>query len=287
MLFFYLLVSFHLIAICQDNPGKEEWIQLFNGKDFTGWDIKIKGYDLNDNYAGTFRVEDSLLKVSYDQYERFTDQYGVIFYKEPFSHYKIRVEYRFMGEQSPGGKDWAERNSGILLHCQLAQSISTLQPVPVSLEFQLLGGLHKGERNTGNLCTLGSYVEINGKVDMTHCINASSKTYHGDQWVTAEAIVLGDDIIYHLIEGDTVLRYQHPKVGEEDSLFFTRNNFPSEWHSKFGTPLKEGFIALQAESHPVHFRKVAALNLKGCMNANCPKFRSYYKVPGNCDCKTK
>jgi hypothetical protein len=29
-----------------------------------------------------------------------------------------------------------------------------------------------------------------------------------------------------------------------------------------GTPLREGYIALQSESHPVEFRKVELLNLE-------------------------
>lgn len=287
ILFLYLLASLNLTTFCQANQDKEEWIQLFNGKDLTGWDIKLKGFDLNDNYASTFRVEDGLLKVSYDQYERFTDQYGLIFYKEPFSYYKLRVVYRFVGAQCPGGADWAQRNSGIILHSQSAQSLTKHQPFPVSLEFQLLGGLGNGVRTTGNLCTPGTYVELNGKVDMTHCFNSSSKTYPGDQWVRAEAIVLGDSIIYHVVEGDTVLRYQHPKTGEEDSLFFKKDFLPEEWLTKIGMPIKGGYIALQAESHPVQFRKVELLNLKGCMNPKCPNFKSYYKKPGHCDCQTK
>jgi len=84
-----------------------DWQQLFNGKDLTGWDIKIKGHDLNENYGNTFRVEEGVMKVAYDQYTDFNRQYGHIFYKEDFSHYLLRVEYRFVGEQAPEGEGWA------------------------------------------------------------------------------------------------------------------------------------------------------------------------------------
>lgn len=273
-------------SFSQNNADKEEWIQLFNGKDLSGWDIKLTKHDLNDNFANTFRVEDGLLKVSYDGYQTFDDQFGHMYYKQPFSYYKIRFEYRFVGEQLKGGASWNVRNSGVMMHSQSAQSLIKDQAFPVSLEFQLLGGLGKGPRTTGNLCTPGTYVEMNAKDNFTHCINSSSHTYDGDQWVSAEAVVLGDSVIYHIVQGDTVLHYEHPKVGEGDSA--TRKFFlPDEWVKTNGTPLKEGYIALQAESHPIHFRKVELLNLKGCMNPKCPKYKSYYVAQGNCDCKTK
>ena len=280
-----LLVLVEFDALCQEKPDKEEWIQLFNGNDLTGWDIKITGHELNANFANTFRVEDGILKVSYDGYETFTSQYGHLYYKQPFSYYKIRFEYRFVEEQLTGGAAWNVRNSGVMLHSQSAHSLTKDQGFPVSLEFQLLGGLGEGPRTTGNLCTPGTYVEMNDKVDMTHCFNSSSKTYDGDQWVKAEAVVLGDSVIYHLVEGDTVLHYQHPKIGEEDQMktYF----LPGEWVKKAGMPLKEGYIALQAESHPIHFRTVELLNLKGCMNPKCPKYRRYYVAQGECECKKK
>jgi hypothetical protein len=173
-----------------------------------------------------------------------------------------------------------------MLHAQPAQTLTKDQRFPVSLEMQFLGGLGKGPRTTVNLCTPGTYMEMAGKVNMEHCINSSSKTYDGDQWVTVEAIVLGDSIIHHIVQGDTVLTYQHPKIGEA-TTFYQKAFLTDEWLSKSGTPLKEGYIALQAESHPIDFRKVELLNLKGCMNSKCPKYKSYYIVAGDCDCKNK
>jgi hypothetical protein len=274
-------------AFSQKAADKEEWIQLFNGRDLSGWDIKITGHDLNDNFGNTFRVEDGILKVSYDHYDKFNDQFGHIYYNQPFSHYKVSVEYSFVGEQLQGGAEWNVRNSGVMLHSQSARSLSKEQAFPVSLEMQLLGGLGKGPRTTANLCTPGTYVEMDGKVTMQHCINSKSKTYDGDQWVTAEAIVLGDSVIHHLVDGQIVLTYHHPKVGESDSSSRKYFLVTDEMLQKADTPLKEGFIALQAESHPIHFRKVELLNLKGCMNPKCKKYRSYFIEPGECDCKGK
>jgi hypothetical protein len=248
-----LLLTLIFLASCSLKKEKENWVSLFNGKDFTGWDIKIKGSPLNENYKNTFRVEDGVMKVCYDQYEKFNNEFGHIYYKEPFSHYKLRIEYRFTGEQAPEGPSWAFRNSGVMLHSQSAASIGLDQDFPVSIEAQFLGGDGTTERSTGNLCTPGTNVVMNGELITEHCINSTSKTYHGDVWVKAEFVVLGDSVIHHIIEGDTVITYFKPQVGG--------TNKPSDYPVPDGTLIKEGYICLQAESHPVEFRKVELLNL--------------------------
>jgi len=276
-----LLISINLQA--QSKADKEEWHSLFNGKDLTGWDIKIAGHKVNDNYKNTFIVEDNMIRVNYKEYEKFTTEYGHMYYNKPYSHYKIRLQYRFMGNQVPGGASWNVRNSGIMLHSQSAKSLGLDQDFPISLEMQYLGGLNAGERNTGNLCTPGTIVEINGKVDEAHCINSTSKTYDGDQWVTAEAIVLGDSIVHHLIEGDTVLTFTKPKigggyVGKTHTFKDGKVGHENEWIKKDGTPLGSGYIALQAESHPIDFRNIEVLELKGCMDKKAANYKSYYVV---------
>jgi hypothetical protein len=232
---------------------KENWIQLFNGKDLSGWIIKIKGSPLNENYKNTFRVEDGIMKVSYDEYDTFRLEFGHIYYKEPFSYYKLRIEYRFTGEQALNGPSWAFRNSGAMLHSQSPESVLLNQDFPVSIEGQFLGGDGVTERSTGNVCTPGTNIVMNGKLITQHCINSTSKTYHGDVWVHAEFVVLGDSIIHHIIEGDTVITYTNPQIG---------GDLPEGFPLAQGTLLKEGYICLQAESHPVEFRKVELLKLK-------------------------
>jgi hypothetical protein len=251
-----LLSVFLLVAVSCNNTKtqKENWIQLFNGRDLTGWDIKIKGSPLNENYKNTFRVEDGVMVVRYNEYEKFNAEYGHIFYKEPFSHYKLRIEYRFVGEQVPGGQGWAFRNSGVMLHSQSAASMLLDQDFPVSIEAQFLGGDGVSERTTGNVCTPGTNIVMNDQLITQHCISSTSKTYHGDVWVHAEFLVLGDSIIHHIIEGDTVLTYSKPQIGG--------TNKPADYPVPDGTLLKEGYICLQAESHPVEFRKVELLKLK-------------------------
>ena len=252
-----LLVALTGMAQVKKTTG---WIQLFNGKNLKNWDIKIKGYDLNDNFANTFRVENGLLKVRYDGYSNFDEKYGHIFYKKEFSAYLIVVEYRFVGEQVPGGPGWAVRNNGIMLQGQTAASMGKDQDFPISLEEQLLGGNGKDERPTGNLCTPGTNVVMNGKLITEHCITSTSKTYHGDQWVRAAALVIGDSVIKHIIGRDTVLVYEKPQVGGGNVM-----NADSTLLQE-GRLLKKGTISLQSESHPTDFRKIAIFDLSPYVN---------------------
>jgi len=216
---------------------KNEWIQLFNGKDLSNWTVKIRGHEAGINHNDTFSVKDGVIHVSYDKYKNFDKTYGHIFYKTPFSHYLLRIEYRFLGDQAPGGEDWAFRNSGVMLHGQTPQSMSVDQDFPNSIEVQFLGGKGKGKRTTANLCTPGTDVVMNNKLLKRHCFSSKSETYHGDQWVTVEIEVRGSKSIKHMIDGKTVMEYTNPQLDD-------------------GTLLEGGTISLQSESHPVEFRKV-------------------------------
>jgi hypothetical protein len=246
---------FQPVAYAQDAASKDAWISLFNGKDLTGWTPKIKGYPLGENFGNTFRVEDGVLKVSYDQYQQFDRKFGHIFYKDRFSHYRLRVEYRFIGDQCPGGEGWATRNSGVMLHCQPPETIAKDQDFPVSIEVQFLGGLGRGPRSTANLCTPGTHVVMSGDLIKRHCTNSKSKTFDGDQWVTVEVEVRGDKTIKHLVNGEVVLAYEQPQYDDGDA-----NARPL---IKDGQKLiRDGYISLQSESHPIEFRKVELMVLK-------------------------
>ncbi len=234
---------------------REKWVKLFNGKDLKNWKIKIKGYPLNENYKNTFRVVDEMIQVNYDEYEEFDDSYGHIFYKNEFSNYRLRLQYKFVGKQLKGGAGWAKRNSGIMIHCQSPESMGLNQNFPVSIEVQLLGGLNEGERPTANLCTPGTNVVMHDKLVTKHCINSSSKTFNGEQWVQVEVLVRNDSVISHWINGIKVLSYNKPQIG--GSVDFDE----VKWKNKEGMALKKGFISLQSESHPVAFKNIEILEL--------------------------
>lgn len=271
----------------------EEWIQLFNRKDLSGWDIKITKHELNDNFNNTFYVKDSILRVDYSRYTKFDGEFGHLYYREPFSYYKIRIEYRFTGKQLEGGPGYAYLNSGVMLHSQPGSSVGINQSFPVSLEMQFLASDSAAKRATGNLCTPGTFVSMNGKPAFDHCINSSSANYRGDEWVNAEAVVLGDSVIHHIINGDTVLTYDRPQIGGgfiNTSLPWANFGFgadSAQWIQKANTSLATGYIALQAESHPLEFRKVELLNLEGCMDKNAVNYKPYFIKANNSKCQYK
>jgi hypothetical protein len=249
-----------LFLITTLTVSAQKKIRLFNGKDLHDWTIKIKDHAVNENFGNTFRVEDGVMKVSYDQYDgKFKEQFGHIFYKKPFAAYLLVVEYRFVGAQIADGPGWAFRNSGMMLHGQSPESMRVEQDFPISMEAQLLGGNGKDPRSTNNLCTPGTNVVMNGKLFTPHCITSSSKTYHGDQWVKAAVLVLRDSLIKHIVEGDTVLTYEKPQYDGNDKWVKMAG-------LTAGETIKSGTISLQSESHPVEFRSVVLYDLDKYMS---------------------
>lgn len=255
-----LLLALALFAMCgstnQSVQKVPEPLQLFNGKNLDGWIPKIRYYETNDNFGNTFRVEDGLLKVRYDQYDKFDKKYGHLAYHKPFGYYLLRIEYRFVGEQVNEGEGWAWRNSGAMLHGQDPYTMLKDQDFPISIEGQFLGGDGTAERTTSNLCTPGMHVFINDELFTPHCKSSTSKTYHGDQWVTADFLVLGDSVIKHIMEGEVVLEYSKPQFGGGSVTDFDPNI------KKDGQLVDSGFIYLQSESHPLDFRKVELYDLE-------------------------
>jgi hypothetical protein len=242
LILFFIPVVILILASC-NNRTEENWRSLFNGENLDGWTIKISGFEPGENYNNTFRVEDGLMIISYDEYESFDNRFGHIFYEEPFSHYILRVEYRFTGEQVKDGPGWAYRNNGIMFHSQAPETMDIDQDFPDCIEAQLLGGDGTNERSNFNLCTPGTHVVIDGQLRTEHCISSGGPTFHGDQWVTVELHVYGDSIIHHIIANDTIMTYSKPQI------------------SATGELLRKGYIALQAESHPTEFRKIEILDL--------------------------
>lgn len=268
---FFLTAAFAAATLLSCNTTKHQSgistrvpkpIQLFNGKDIDDWTIKIRQHEVGENYQNTFRVEDGLLKVRYDGYDNFNQQYGHLGYNKPFGYYVLRVEYRFIGDQAKGGEGWAWRNSGAMLHGQAPSSMLKNQDFPISIEGQLLGGdtTPTSERTTSNLCTPGTHVVYRNELFTPHCVNSTSKTYHGDQWVTADFVVLGDSLIRHVIEGQTVLEYSKPQIGGGNVVDYDKAQ------KKDGQFLKSGYIYLQSESHPIDFRKVELYDLEAYKN---------------------
>jgi hypothetical protein len=242
-----------LLAACAapDAEPAPEWIPLFDGASLDGWTPKIAGHELGEDPYRTFRVEDGLLKVAYDGYERFDGRFGHLFFHAPFERCRLRIEYRFVGAQCAGGPGWAVRNSGVMLLCQPPETMALGQEFPVSIEAQMLGGDGEHARPTANLCTPGTHVVIGGELVTRHCVESRSPTFHGERWVVMEVEV--GDVIRHRVDGEVVLEYDAPQLdpGDPDAQALLARGV--------GPLLHGGYVALQAESHPLEIRRVEVL----------------------------
>ncbi len=262
MKYIYLFgaLSILILAACagvKNHRAEQGWISLFNGKDLSDWIVKIHHHEVGDNYGNTFRVKDGVIQVRYDQYDKFNDRFGHLYFQEPFSYYHLSLEYRFVGQWRSDAPVYTLKNSGVMFHSQDPRTMPREQDWPISVEMQLLEGLGDGKpRPTGNMCSPGTDVVFQGKIDSRHCIDSSSKTYEGEQWIKAEIIVLGDSLITHIINGDTVLQYSKPQIGGG-----IVNGFEPAMKQD-GKPLRSGYIALQSEGQEIDFRNIKLRKLK-------------------------
>lgn len=280
---FFLLLTITLLFLnaCKEEPqhnNEEEWLSLFDGSNYKDWSPKFAGYELGINHNNRFVYEDSLLSVRYTETDTFKGNFGHLYYKQKFSHYKLKAKYRFVGDQMTNGPGWAFRNNGLMLHCQEPATIGLGQDFPISLELQLLGGGGTDDRTTANLCTPGTNVVMGDTLFRPHCIGSISKTYHGDQWVEVEALVLGDSLVQHIMEGQVVMEFNKPTIGGGNVKEYKESAYQE------GKPLKEGYISIQAETHPIDFKSIELLNLCGCMDEKAKNYKEYYVKADNSTC---
>jgi hypothetical protein len=234
------------------------WVSLFNGHDLTGWTAKIAGQDLGDNYRNTFRVEQGLLKVSYQQYDQFGNRFGSLFYQQPFAHYWLRAQYRFpAGELAPGAPGWAFKNSGIQLHSQDPRSMLKEQQFPVSVEFDLVGGRSFGSSPTGDVCHYGTLVSIGGARVKALCSKLSDLTIRDDQWVTALVEVDEAKHVRQVVNGGLIVEYTDLALDEQNSD--ARRLLAAGANRALGA----GFISIQSNGFPIEFRSIEILPVTG------------------------
>ncbi len=228
---------------------KPQWVSLFNGENLDGWTMKIAGFELGENYGNTFRVEDGLLSVRYDQYDSFNNRFGALYYDKMFSDYRLKVEYRFVGETAVGAPSWGFRDSGVQYHGQDPKTIGIDQSFPVCLEYNLHGGNGTDDRPVGEICANGIAIEIGSvKID-AYCTPATiSHTFHGDQWVTLE-IESKNGVFKHFVNGEEILEFANAQFNPEHEL---GKLFFNETDNK----VLKGYISLQSNSHPIDFRKI-------------------------------
>ena len=252
-------------------PADTAWINLI--QNFSDWDLKLRYQNLNVNWNNTFQMVGGVLTVDYSNYVDFTNEpFGHACYKvRPFSYYYLRAEYQVWGNQVPLGPGWALQNNGFMLHSQSMASMGLNQDFPMSLEAQLLGPGNGS--STMNLCTPGSAfytTATGGTVNLNHCINATSqpRAAVNTGWQPVSALVLADSVVRHYVNNVLVLTYyrtvQYQGNVSGNTITITNN-----------APLNQGYITIQAESHPYRFRRIDVVNLMGCMTVGNANYKSY------------
>lgn len=254
---FAIFMAGFLAAACASTPSPKDgpqWQSLFDGETLDGWVVKAVGQPLGVDALNTFRAEDGVIRVDYRNYDAFENRFAHLFYQTPFTHYRVRLEYRFLGEHVPGAPGWAFMNSGILLHAQDPGTMAMDQDFPVSIEAQFLGATEDDpDRSSGNVCTPGTHVVLDGELTTTHCIFSVVAGGKPGEWVRFEADVSGHELMRFFIDGQPTLDLR--------GLQFDENDKTAAPLIGGSVNLAGGYLALQSEGHPVEFRNIELLDL--------------------------
>lgn len=114
----FLLAALAFIS-CSLHHHNKASIQLFNGKDLSGWHIDVPAMDTDAAAKNPFIVRNGML-VSLGK------PGGHIITDKEYSNYRLQVEYRF--PSAPG-------NSGVLVHSSTPRTLYKM--FPQSIEVQL------------------------------------------------------------------------------------------------------------------------------------------------------
>jgi Domain of Unknown Function (DUF1080) len=252
-------LAFLALAGCvHSSAGSPKWASLFDGKSLDGWTPKISGYPLGEDPLGTFRAQDGAIRVSYERYtDGFRKRFGHLAYRAPLKSYRLRFEYRFTGQWLADVESWQQSNSGIMLHGQSPSTMGKDQSFPVSIEVQLLGAERTEPSPTANLCTPGTNVVINGSLETPHCMNSTSPIIPNGRWTKVEILVDRDGNFTHFVDGLQVMHYGGAQYdpGDPDAKKLIAA-------ARGELRIRQGYIYLQSEGHPVEFRKVEMQTLR-------------------------
>jgi len=234
--------------------SSDGWVNLFNGKDLTGWTPLIHLSKVGVNTDSTFRpdLENNGIRVSYD---KLTGSFGgdqckcgLLYYNKPLTNYRIRVTYRFFDPTVSNAPSWGKNNSGLMIFGIDPTKVTGDPIYPPIIEIQILGTPSGGGSTNANECEMRQFV--NPTVTATHtgtCGNNKDSKAPGSGktapaagvWTTLEADV-------H-ITGDTKV-YQWPD---------TTNAVLIMSKPMYGTQaVTSGYLAIQSEGQPIVFKDI-------------------------------
>ncbi|TAJ70751.1 MAG: DUF1080 domain-containing protein [Phenylobacterium sp.] len=237
------------------------WKPIFDGRTLDGWTAKIARHPVGENWRDTFIARDGAIQVSYAGYDKFALQFGHLFYKTPFTAYRLRLKYRVLEPPLPDTPAWARANSGVMFHSQSPDSMGLNQPFPVSVEFQILGANGPAPRPTGSVCTPGVSITLAGVRQAEHCTTSTGPTIPNGTWTKLELEVLPNGQVTERINGAVVHRYADIELDPNDPMAAAdARRLIAERKGELA--VKGGYIALQSEGHPIEFKDIEVQALK-------------------------
>lgn len=157
-------------------------IELFNGKDLTGWNFVLD--DPNAKMEDVWTVEDGIIHCK-------GNPRGYLETKEEYSDFLLTLQWRW----KPGTKGG---NSGVLLHSSTPREIGVW---PKSIEAQLAAG------NAGDIWVIGTTIEIPDKEKRVQGRRHLNLTDGSEkpigEWNDYEILCKGDEIILK-VNGEVV-----------------------------------------------------------------------------------
>lgn len=221
------------------------WVNLFNGKDLTGWVPLIHKHKVGENVYDTFRADsvNKVIKVLYDKYPNleFGGRCGNLYYNRRLTNYRIKVTYRFQEPLVKNPVGWSKNNSGLMIFGIDPATVTGDPEFPPLIEIQLLGS---PSQPGGGGTTSPNYCEPGGMTMQQHTggcgNNGTGKTPNpAAQWTTVEADV-------H-VTGQTKI-YQHP---DTTNAVLTMSGPRYQNAAVTG-----GYIALQSEGQPIEYKDI-------------------------------
>lgn len=198
-------------------------IQLFNGRDLSGWQPDVPAKDTNPEAPDSFAVRDGML-VSLGRPR------GHLLTDAAYRDYRLEVEYRFPGK--PG-------NCGVLVHASRLRALERM--FPQSIEVQM------NHTHAGDFWCIQENIEV---PDMeTRRPRKEGQKYGGSEGDARRILNLTDNSEKPLGEWNTMIvetRGRTLKVWINGDLV----------NEGFNSTADRGKIAIQAEGAEVEFRRV-------------------------------
>lgn len=263
---FRLLLLFGAIALFGFTTilKKDHWKQLFNSKDFTGWDTYI-GPDLDDSGKPITGIPIGLnidprnvftiLKENGESVIRISgENWGAISTKEEYENYHLKLQFKW-GVLSWGQKKGKKKDSGLLYH-SVGKYGADYGAWMRSQEFQIeegncgdYWGVAGGMADVPVIKRSGTdYVYVSqgaltrfsqGSPQGRHCIKQGDAENPSGQWNTLDLYCYGDTSV-HVVNGKVMMvLYRNKQLENGQDL-----------------ALVKGKIQIQSEGAEVFYKQI-------------------------------